>query len=123
VDFGFINPAAAAHLRTVPLQNDEMLVVLPRDHPLEALEEIPLDALAGEPYILLDEGQLSEPLEHFRQRDLYPNVQFQVVDDYTILSMVEQGLGITILPQLVLGKTNHRIVTRPISPSAERTWA
>ncbi|GAA3334339.1 hypothetical protein GCM10020331_101900 [Ectobacillus funiculus] len=45
---------------------------------------------------LLDEGGLSEPLEIFKQKGLYPNIQYHVHNDYTIMSMVENGLGISI---------------------------
>ena len=41
-------------------------------------------------------------------------------DDYSILSMVEQGLGVTILPELVLRKQSYDIVTLPTEPMVMR---
>ena len=41
-------------------------------------------------------------------------------DDYSILSMVEQGLGVTILPELVLRKQSYDIVMLPTEPMVMR---
>ncbi len=121
VDFGFVNPDAISNLTTIPLKQDEMLAVLPNNHPLVACETISLKELATEPFILLNEGQLSEPLEFFKQNHLHPNIQYRVYDDYTIMSMIENGLGISILPKLVLHRIHYNIVTKQISPPIIRT--
>lgn len=121
VDFGFVNPDAVSDLHTIPLKQDEMLAVLPCNHPLVAREKVALEDLLSEPFILLDEGQLNEPLEYFHQNRLRPNIQYRVHDDYTIMSMIENGLGISILPELVLNKINYHIVPKKISPSIVRT--
>ena len=121
VDFGFINPDAASNLNTIPLKQDEMLAVIPNNHPLVACEKVSLKELSSEPFILLDEGQLSEPLEFFKQNNLQPNIQYRVHDDYTIMSMIEKGLGISILPELVLNRINYNIVTKKIVPPIVRT--
>ena len=82
VDFGFVNPTAVSNLTTIPLQEDEMLAVLPTDHPLATHHNVSLKELTNEPYILLDEGELSEPLTIFKQNNLEPNIQYRVHDDY-----------------------------------------
>ncbi|MEK4712588.1 LysR family transcriptional regulator [Sporosarcina sp. FSL K6-5500] len=121
VDFGFVNPTAVTNLTTIPLQEDEMLAVLPMDHPLATHRNVSLKELTNEPYILLDEGELSEPLTIFKQNNLEPNIQYRVHDDYSIMAMVEQGLGLTILPKLVLNRCPYNIVTKTISPAVFRT--
>src|SRR5690625_7991564 len=67
VDFGFVNPIAVSNLTSLPLQEDEMLAVLPIDHPLATHPNVSLKELTNEPYILLDEGELSAPLSLFKQ--------------------------------------------------------
>ena len=44
-------------------------------------------------------------------------------DDYSILSMVEQGLGISILTELVLNKTSYNVAAVPIEPPIIRTMS
>ena len=123
VDFGFVNPDAVSGLTTVPLRPDEMLAVLPSEHPLSRHNKITLKELSHEPFILLDEGDLSEPLEFFKQNKLQPNVQYRVHDDYTIMSMIEKGLGIGILPKLVLSRFHYNIVTKEVFPPIVRIIA
>ena len=69
---------------------------------------------------MLEEGALSEPLEAFRQAGLEPSVRLCVHDDYSILSMIESGLGVSILPELVLRKTNYQVAILPIKPVLTR---
>ncbi|WP_066300057.1 LysR family transcriptional regulator [Bacillus sp. FJAT-29937] len=120
-DFGFVNPKAVSNLTTIDLQEDEMLAVLPTDHPLAAHSNVTLKELTNGPYILLDEGEISEPLTVFKQNNFEPNIQYRVHDDYSIMSMVEQGLGISILPKLVLERCSYNIITRSITPTFART--
>lgn len=123
VDFGFVNPDAQAvsELKTIPLQQDEMLVVVPTNHPLTHKKKILLQDLVNESFILLDEGQLSVPLEFFKRENLHPNIQYRVHDDYTIMSMIESGLGISILPKLIISRSPYHIATLELSPPIVRT--
>ena len=121
VDFGFINPQAASGLNTVELARDPLLAVLPVGHRLSAEKSISLEALAGEPFLLLEEGSVSEPLGAFEEEGLTPDVRFRIHDDYTILSMVEQGLGVSILPEMVLERTDYRFAALPTEPRIIRT--
>lgn len=124
VDFGFTNPDVGSRLTVIPLCVDRMKAVLPVNHPLADEAYLSLETLAGLPYILLDEGEaVSVPLTAFGRYNLSPNIQYTVVDDYTIMSMVEQGLGVSILYDLVLEGYHQKIVVKPIRPTIERTLA
>jgi DNA-binding transcriptional LysR family regulator len=52
VDFGFVNPDAKAvsELHTIALQQDEMVAVVSKDHPLASKGKISLENLADEPF-------------------------------------------------------------------------
>ncbi len=123
VDFGFVNPAAAKGLETQPLQQDPFVAVLPKTHPLAQKSRVSLRELAEEPYLLLEEGRYSEPLEAFRKAGLQPNIRLTMHDDYSILSMVEQGLGYSLLAKLVLRKTAYSVAVLPVEEPILRTLA
>lgn len=123
VDFGFVNPAAAKGLETQTLQTDPFVAVLPKGHPLAQKPSVSLQELADEPYLLLEEGCYSEPLEAFRKAGVTPNVRLTMHDDYSILSMVEQGLGYSLLAELVLQKTAYDVAVRPVDEPILRTMA
>lgn len=119
-DFGFVNPDAIPGVKTRFIKTGELRAVLPVNHPLAETKYITLDKLAKEPFLLLEEGALSEPLEAFKHAGLEPNVRLCVHDDYSILSMIESGLGVSILPELVLRKTNYLVAILPIKPILTR---
>lgn len=119
-DFGFVNPDAVPHIQTRFVKEGEHRAVLPLYHPLSQKSCVTLEELADEPFLLLEEGSLSEPLEAFRRCGLEPSVRLRVHDDYSILSMIESGLGISILPELVLRKTNYQVAILPIEPMVTR---
>lgn len=119
-DFGFVNPDAIPNLKTRFIKAGELRAVLPVNHPLAEKEYVTLTDLATEPFLLLEEGVLSEPLEAFKEAGLKPNVRLCVHDDYSILSMIESGLGVSILPELVLQKTGYHVAILPIQPVLTR---
>lgn len=86
----------------ITIRQGAMLAVLPEGHPFAVLDRVPLKALAEEPMILLEEGHYSEPLEAFSSVGLKPNVRLRIHDDYSIMTMVEAGLGFSILAELIL---------------------
>lgn len=121
VDFGFINPAAVSKLNTIALKDGELLAVLPQEHSLAKERSVTLKQLATEPFILLEEGALNEALDAFHEQNLHPNIKMCIHDDYSILSMIEEGLGISILPELVLRRVSYDVAKVPINPPVTRT--
>lgn len=121
VDFGFVNPAAVKGMDTMFVKSGEFLAVLPANHPLAGRAALRPEDLAKEPFLLLEEGAWSEPLEAFRAAGVSPQVRLRMHDDYSILSMVEQGLGVSMLAKLVLRKTSYRIAAVPMDPPVIRT--
>lgn len=119
-DFGFVNPDAIPGVKTKLIKTGELRAVLPVTHPLATAEYVTLEHLVKEPFLLLEEGALSEPLEAFKQAKLEPDIRLCVHDDYTILSMIESGLGVSILPELVLRRTNYQVAILPIKPVLTR---
>lgn len=123
VDFGFINSDAVRGVEVLPLYDEQMLVVAPEKHPFAARESIPLSEIADEPFILLDEGEQSVPLAAFSQSGLTPNISYKVTDDYTILEMVRQRLGVSMIYERVLRGFGQGLTIREIDEKPKRTIA
>jgi len=112
LDCSFISESYSTGLAFVPLIEDEYFMVLPPNHKLTALERVPLKALNGASFILPAEGpfsDLSKLMAKFK-----PVIKYRVKDDFSAISLAEQGLGITILPKLVLIGVNSSAAIRPI---------
>jgi len=123
VDFGFITPPAVTGLETITIKDGMMQLIMPQNHRLASRAAVRLDEIAQEPFILLEEGHYSEPLEAFAAAGIEPDVKFTIHDDYAIMTMVEAGLGVSILAELMLRRVNWRIAARPLDPPISRTLA
>lgn len=120
VDFGFLTSDVADKLDTEPIFEDEMVMVLPKNHPAVKKKKLTISDFKNDPFIFLDQGKKSEPLAYFTKAGVHPKQQFRVYDDYTIMNMVEEGLGVSILPKLVLLNHHQDITLRSLSPRVYR---
>lgn len=121
VDCGFLCRYESHDIKAVPLQEDSFMAVLPENHPLSKSDKVPLEAMCREPFMLLERNGSSEVSEIFEANRIKPQVHFKTWDDYAIMSMVESGLGISILPKLILRRIPYRIAVKPLETAAYRT--
>ncbi|WP_440955731.1 LysR substrate-binding domain-containing protein [Methanosarcina sp. Mfa9] len=120
VDCGFLRLPAHPEFETIFLEQDKLLVVLPEDHPMADCECFSVKALCDYPFMLLEKGAKAEISEIFEKCNIEPKVHFTTWDDYAIMSMVESGLGISILPELILQRIPYRIVIKELDIPAYR---
>lgn len=99
---------------TVFLMRDPSMAILPEDHPLQDLEAFPVEALCKEPFLLPEKGSKAEISGIFEHSRLTPHVPFTTWGNDAILSMAESGLGVSVLPQLVLRRIPYRAAIRPL---------
>jgi DNA-binding transcriptional LysR family regulator len=121
VDFGFVRLPSKTELETTFLEQDRLLVVIPQNHPLANCEKFPINDLLNSPFMLLEKGAKAEISEIFEKHHISPQVNFTTWDDYAIMSMVENGLGISILPELILQRIPHKIIAKELEVPAFRT--
>lgn len=125
VEVGFVT-LPAGELDTVPVGEDEMLAVLPEAHPLASADAVSLKELAAEPFVMSKGG--CEPLisSAFRSAGRKPDIRFEVRDMSTILAMVGEGLGVTVVPELALPPQPESLTifrTVPLDPPVRRHLA
>ena len=123
VDLGFTQLPLVEGLAGVHLKTDDLLAVLPEGHPLAERDAIDLDGLLAEPFIMYAENTPGGIREMLNRRSVKPNTQYVVEDDHAIIAMVEGGLGVSVLSDLVLRRTPFRVVKRPLDPPACREIA
>lgn len=120
VDCGFLRLSANQDFETIFLEQDKLLAIIPENHPLKECDKFPVKTLCDEPFMLLEKGAKAEISEIFERCNLTPNVHFTTWDDYAVMSMVECGLGISILPELILKRVPYRIIAKELDVPAYR---
>ena len=114
VDCGFLSLPTVSSFDTILLQRDEYKVVLPAGHRLAKKETVAIEELNGLPFLLLEHGgktEVSALLERFR---VQPDIRFTTWEDFAILAMVEKGLGVSILPDMILQRIPYQVEIRSL---------
>ncbi len=107
-------------MKHIFFEEDELRVILPKNHPFANENVFHVEELCNYPFMLLEKDVKSEILQIFEKHKLIPNVKFITCDDYAVMSIVESGLGISILPSLILTRIPYDIVIKPLSIPAYR---
>ena len=104
----------------IPLCEDKLLALVPAEHPLAKEHAVPLKALAGEKFIMPMPDYDGEIRFILDKLERWPQILFSACSDYAIINMVTEGLGISILPELLLSNYSHQAVALPLDPPQVR---
>ncbi len=112
VDCGFLRLPIGSDFDVITLKKDEYKAVLPVNHPLAEKELLDYEDLNDQPFLLLEHGGKTEVSELLEKNKVHPNIRFITWEDYAIMSMVERGLGIGVLPEMILKRIPYQIAVR-----------
>ncbi|WP_286783446.1 LysR family transcriptional regulator [Streptococcus sp. UBA4344] len=122
VDLGFTHIDYVGQLQSQILYQDCLYAVLPSKHPLAKQSEVSLSDLAKTELILLDEGENSLTRAAFAKANITPTFTYEIYDDYTILEMIRQDLGASLLYENFLdGLALEDLTVRHITEKPFRT--
>lgn len=114
IDIAFIeNMISSSEVVAIPFYQDELVLLVPNDHPFTSQKEITLSSLNGMPFLHREQGSaLRQYLdEYFKKNHIHVDTLWQSRSTHAIIHAVESGLGITILPKNMCIKEieNHSI--------------
>jgi len=115
IDVGFVHHPVKG-VESTPLATDELQVFVSRGHRLHARTSVSVGELREERLILPRTGcELPEIFEQQRGKQ-GPPIRYQASEGATILAMVREGLGITILPRWMLPEKLEGIAAIRLDP-------
>jgi DNA-binding transcriptional LysR family regulator len=100
-DLGLLTlPIEASDLVSVPLLQEELLLVTYPSHPLAAQKQIVPADLEKQPFVLFETGSITRRIveEFFGRERISPPVIMETENVEIIKAMVRSGLGISIIP-------------------------
>ena len=120
-DIGFLSYQEDMPYDWIPLAEDPMLALLPKDHPLARAKAYPLANCAVDRFIMPAKGCDDDLMALFHRTGIVPNVQFTTLESLSAMSMVEQGLGMSVMNKLITERRVCDIVMLPVDPPASIT--
>ena len=110
-------------METIPLARDPLMAVLPLNHRLAGRETVSIEDLGDESFISLLQSSNHDIHRALDKAGVRPHIKYSTKDDYAMLAMVQQGLGISIVPKLLIEGRHEGLAVRPLEPKAFRNIA
>ncbi|NHA69475.1 LysR family transcriptional regulator [Phycicoccus flavus] len=105
-----------------PLLEDEVRLAVPRHHPVADQETVALAELAGEPWIAGCPRCRGHLVQLADAAGFRADVAYETEDYVAVLGLVAEGLGVALIPDLILRTVHHDdVVALPMTPSSRRT--
>ena len=105
----------------IPVLEDPMVVVFPAGHDLSGFDYVPVSELQKYPLIMTYPEYDTDANKVLQDSGLADDVRYFFRDDFAVLSMVQNGLGISILPELSVERFPGQYDYRMLDPEAYRT--
>lgn len=107
----------------IPLCTDPLYAILPPDDPCAAQRAFPIRDFNGRDFIMISSDRDYDARLLLAKYSVTPHIRFSPEEDHTVYAMVEQGLGASILPGLVLRGFRGHAAALPLEPEEHRTLA
>lgn len=121
VDIGFTSlNRSTVGLDCIPLIKDRFVLIIPNDHRLREYEQVKVEEIGEEDFIMPRSGCEISIQAYLKEQGISPQVQLSAVDNQTIIAMVREGLGLTIIPELALANDSIDLMIKPLVPEPSR---
>ena len=113
-DCGFLGTKPPATLNAWSAGRDQFMAVLPQGHRFARRKAFPAESFADEPFLLLSTGveEVVSRINAETGANIVPALS--TFDDYAIMAMVEAGMGLAILPSLILNRIDYDLCILPL---------
>ncbi|BDH61454.1 LysR family transcriptional regulator [Lysinibacillus sp. PLM2] len=121
IDCGFLNGTYSNQFHFKPLFRDRLLCIVSSSSPLYLKKSIDIEEVELEPFILTSYSGMNDVMTVLELNNVKPTIRFELYDETGIVSMVEHGLGISILPELVIKTLPPKVRAIPLKQNCYRT--
>lgn len=117
IDVGFVFHSACG-LESTLITTDELCVIVPPGHRFHTEAAVPPGTLRDEELIMAKAGCVSQLMEmvNFESGRARPHVRYQASDSATIVAMVREGLGITLMPRMMFPQKLEGVLALSLDP-------
>lgn len=127
VDVGLVRfpIGQACKARILPAERDVFVAALPIGHPLARRRRLTLADLSEEAFVMYGAtavpGMHAAALLACQQAGFIPNVQQEAVQVQTLISLVESGMGVALVPSVTARQATRNVVLKSLVGSGSQT--
>lgn len=115
-DMAFLSYIEPMGYDWIPLAEESMLAILPKDHPLAEAKAYPLSYCGQDKFIMPERGEDDDVMFMLRKNGVEPNICFSTRESFAAMPLVEQGIGISIMNELLTQRWEYDVKKLPLEP-------
>jgi DNA-binding transcriptional LysR family regulator len=119
IDFAIVE-LPMKELNVTPLIRDELCAIVSKKSVLAKRKQLTVQELSRQPFVMSRYSSERLVQAAYAERRVSPVVRFEVQDLGTLVNMVREGLGISIVPRVVFSDTPPGVVLVPVVPRIRR---
>ncbi|SFQ13725.1 DNA-binding transcriptional regulator, LysR family [Lachnospiraceae bacterium XBB1006] len=120
-DIIFISRSSVtSDMEWIPLYEDPLLALLPDSYNTKGMTSFPISEFEDKPFLLPDKDVFTDLPDLLVNHGVHVNVVCTAREDLSLMHMVANGLGFTIMPQLSVLDMKYPLNYLPFSPALTR---
>ena len=120
VDIAFLSSTCCDEFTLTELLREPLLCITPKDWPAPEGGVMTPELMNGQNFVVQGDATDAEMRQFLKKYKLSTERTCHVLDDLSNMAMVEAGLGISIMPEMLLKNCTASINIYPIRPEEDR---
>ncbi|MBQ7859288.1 MAG: LysR family transcriptional regulator [Faecalibacterium sp.] len=120
VDLGFLSSNCAEDFCMTELMSDPLMVITPANQPAPAGGVMTPELLHGQKFVVQGDATDADVRKFLKKHKIDTQRPAHVLDDMACIAMVEAGVGMAIVPKLLLKNCHAAVNIYPIKPEELR---
>lgn len=123
IDLVFCAHPLLDNIKSIPLFNQELFLIVYKDHWLANKKEVDLKDICNEPFIFVNKNSAVRSFidNIFKDINVKPNIVFEAEECNAVTAFVSSKLGISIIPQIPALDESKMSVLKIKTPICQRT--
>lgn len=119
IDCGFLWLPTAQQLERIIVMTEHLVAIFPKTRTLDN-SLFPIENIVNENLILGMDSMECDQKSKLTDLLAKAKITYSAKDDHAVMAMVERGLGMSILPELLLKRTQYQVQRQELDPPLKR---
>ena len=120
VDLAFLSATCREEFNLTELFREPLLCIVPQDWPEPPNGIMTPELMNGQSFVVQCDATDAEMRQFLKKYSISTERRCDVIDDQSNIAMVEAGLGISIMPRMLLRSCTAAVKIYPIEPEEDR---